>query len=218
MEREKIIRLAIVFIAIFTVGISAQQFFNLNTQNLDSWIKSFKILAPAIYSVMLVFGLSIPFNPIPDYLLVNLAAYLFNPIQAIVATFFAHTVAISINYYLAKKFGPNLLKKVLINKEEQNISIFSVQITPVRIFSMRWILPLTAIGVDIVSYASGIARISFTKFFVASIIPWTILNIIFFTSTSYLKQISAGLILVPGIILAVMSLSIYYLAQKINQP
>jgi len=216
MERDKLTKLVIIFVAIFSVGISAQQLFNINFDNLGSWINSFGIISPAIFSFLLFLGLSIPFNPLPDYLLVSLAAYLFTPYQAIAATFLAHTLAITVNFYFAQKLGAFFFKKLLNRKEEISVKKFSSQITLPRIFSMRFILPLTAIGIDVVSYASGIAKVSFLKFYIASIIPWTILSVIFFTSASYLKEISAGLILVPGIILAVISLSIVYLAKKIS--
>ena len=79
---------------------------------------------------------------------------------------------------------------------------------------MRFILPLTATGIDIVSYAACFAKLPFAKFYVASIIPWSLISIIFFTATSAVKEQSMALFFIPGIVLVITSFSIFYLLKS----
>lgn len=78
------------------------------------------------------------------------------------------------------------------------------------VFVMRFMLPLTAIGIDFVSYAAGLKELRFWRYYLASIVPWTVLSVVYFTSTRLLRDRSlvwffvpaAVLILVPGAVLA----------------
>ena len=68
-------------------------------------------------------------------------------------------------------------------------------------FALRFVLPLTAIGIDFVSYFSGMRRLGFARFYVASIVPWSAFSVVYFYSTAYLRDRSLLLFLVPALVL-----------------
>lgn len=191
-----------------------QKTFNFSVEDLESAVSSFGIFAPFAYAALLTLGLSVPMNPLPDYLLVNLAALLFSPQLAITATFFAHSAALAINYFVARTYARGILKFLANAAEFKDVEKLAKKIKIQVVFGMRFILPLTATGIDVVSYAAGFAKLPFAKFYVASIIPWSLISIIFFTATSATKEQSMALFFIPGMVLLVASFSIFYLLQK----
>ena len=205
------VKFILTIILAFALSVSLKNLLNINIDELKVIVGSFGIYAPAVYTFLLLLGLSVPFNPLPDYLLVNLAAFLFPAHIAIIATFFAHSFAVSINYLLARKFGWFVLDRITSKAEDTYLHKLSREITPPKIFWMRWLLPLTAIGIDIVSYAAGLAKLSFTRFYILSLIPWTTLNILFFVSTNFVIEKFLFFFFVPGLILVAIPLSLYSL-------
>ena len=214
MRKRLILNLILLYIALFSLGYLLQKTFNFTLQDLESLVSSFGIFAPFAYAVLLTLGLSVPMNPLPDYLLVNLAALLFTPQMAIIATFFAHSAALAINYFVARIFARGILKILANAVEFKNVEKLTRKIKIQVVFGMRFILPLTATGIDVVSYAAGFAKLPFAKFYVASIIPWSLISIIFFTATSAVKEQSIALFFIPGVVLVFASFSIFYLLKK----
>ena len=211
MKRKLFAKLFLIFLFTFILSLLLQANFNFNAYDIKRWVASFGYNAPIIYSLLLFLGLSVPFNPISDYLVVTLAAFLFSPPIAILATFLSHSLSLSTNYFLATKFGWPILKRITNKEESFYLKTLSHKITPVKIFGLRWLLPLTGIGIDFVSYAAGLAKIPFSKFFLSSIVPWTILNVLFFTATSYFFNFAPLLFFLPALILITIPLGIYYL-------
>ena len=214
MRKRLILNLILLYIALFSLGYLLQKTFNFTLKDLESLVSSFGIFAPFVYAALLTLGLSVPMNPLPDYLLVNLAALSFSPQMAIVATFFAHSTALAINYHVAKILGRGILKNLANSGEFNNVENLTKKIKIPVVFGMRFILPLTATGIDIVSYAAGFAKLPFYKFYVASIIPWSLISIIFFTATSAVKEQSMALFFIPGMVLVFASFSIFYLLKR----
>lgn len=214
MGKKLILNLILLYIALFSLGYLLQKTFNFTVADLESLVSSFGNFAPFAYTVLLTLGLSVPMNPLPDYLLVNLAALTFSPQIAIIATFFAHSAALIINYYVAKSFGRGILKKIETAGEFKYIENLTKKIKLQIVFGMRFILPLTATGIDIVSYAAGFAKLPFAKYYFASIIPWSVISIIFFTATNAAKQQPVSLFFIPGLILVIASFSIFYLLKN----
>ena len=214
MRKKLILNLILLYLALFSLGYLFQKTFNVTVTDLESVVSSFGIFAPFVYTVLLTLGLSVPMNPLPDYLLVNLAALSFSPLMAIVATFFAHSAALGINYFVARTFARGILKFLANAVELKNVEKLTRKIKIQVVFGMRFILPLTATGIDVVSYAAGFAKLPFAKFYVASIIPWSFISIIFFTTTSAIKEQSMALFFIPGMVLVLASFSIFYLLKK----
>lgn len=201
MDRQTIIRLLFVFAVSFLISAILQQFFDIDLGKIKAVVNYFGPSAPIAYSALLFLGLTVPFNPISDFLVISLAALIFPPLTAIVATFIAHTGALVVNYWVGRKYVETLLKKLIADKDAQRIENLSHKINFGWIFGLRFLLPLTAIGIDVVSYASGLAKLPFGKFLLVSIIPWTIFNVLYFYSSSFLREINPALILVPAAVL-----------------
>lgn len=217
MGRKLTIKFLLTIIFAFALSFSLQKIFDINIAGLKVTIRSFGIYAPVAYSFLLFLGLSVPFNPLPDYLVVNLAAFLFPAHVAIIATFFAHSFAVTANYFLARKFGWFILDRMTSKAEDTYLHKLSREITPPKIFFMRWLLPLTTVGIDIVSYCAGISKLPFLRFYLASIIPWTTLSIVFFVTTSFVIERFLFLFFIPGLILAAVPASFYYLYKLITK-
>lgn len=207
----KLLVATLVFLAI---GLSLKIIFNVSLADIRGWVLQFGPLAPVAYSVLLFLGLAVPFNPISDFLVVNLAALLFPPSTAVVATFCAHVAALVTNYFVGRRFGMLLLEKYLRPKELIVAKKFMLYLRPRLIFALRFIVPLTSVGVDAVSYIAGSERLKFWKFFLVSIIPWTTINVIYFYSTSYFRQHSIGFFFLPALVLVSVPLIIFSIGHK----
>jgi len=214
MRKKLFTKFLVVFLIAFAISVVLQRIFKVNLNDLENLVNSFGLLAPVAYSVILTLGLSVPFNPVSDYLTVNLAAFLFPPFVAIAGTFIAHTTSLTINYWVARKFGWRLLSKITSSEEAKYLHALSLKIHPSQIFWLRWLLPVTAIGIDVVSYASGLSGLNFFRFYLASIVPWTFISILFFSSTSFVIDRSTILFFIPGAIIVVTPLVVLYLMRK----
>jgi len=201
VERKLVLRIVLILAISFTLTFTLTKIFNIDLTSLEELIMPFGAFAPIVYSIMLFLGLSIPLNPISDFLLVNLAAILFTPTVAVIATFCAHSLALTVNYWLARHFGPPLIKKFTSENERMYLAKLEKKVQLGWIFAARFILPLTTVGIDIVSYAAGLAKLSFVKFLLVSIVPWTILNIAYFYSTNFFKEAAPYLFFLPVIVL-----------------
>lgn len=202
MHRKTIIKLSIVFALSFFLSLFLQKVFNIDLNTLRGWVLYFGPLAPIVYTITLTLGLTVPLNPVSDFLVVSLAALLFPPLVSVISTFAAHLLALTINYWVARAWADDVLRKVLNKDEAKYIENLSKKINLPWIFGLRFLLPLTAIGIDGVSYAAGLAKLPFNRFLLVSIIPWTFFNISYFYSTSFLRNINPALILVPALVLA----------------
>ena len=214
MRKKLFAKFLIVFLVAFIVSVLLQRIFQISLKDLETTVNSFGLLAPIAYSIILTLGLSVPFNPVSDYLTVNLAAFLFHPLVAIVGTFAAHTLALTVNYWLARKFGWKILSRLLSGDEGNYLADLAEKIRPSQIFWLRWLLPLTAVGIDFVSYAAGLANLSFLRFYLVSIVPWTIINVLFFSSTNFVIDRATILFFIPGIIIVVTPLVVLYLSKQ----
>lgn len=215
MNNKKIFfKMVALFVIFFLTSMSLQNIFSIDLADIEKEVSSYGPIASLIYTAILFFGLTIPFNPISDTVVVLTAAIVFSPPVAIIATFIAHFTALTTNYFLSENFGWKIIRKFSKSSEEKQIENLAKHLTPRKIFALRFILPLTAIGIDVVSYAAAISKVNFKQFILASIIPWTILNIIFFTSASYLKNKSSVFVLIPVVVLIPLSYLLYIYLKK----
>ena len=201
MSRKIIFKFAAIFALSLLLTLLVESFFHISFSDLKNFIRSFGVLSPVIYSLTLFLGLTVPFNPVPDVLVVNLAALLFPPLVAVLATLAAQVASLTVNYFLARHFADNILRKVLSDEEFSYVENLSKNLRPRIIFGLRFVLPLTAIGIDVVSYASGFAKVAFERFLIASLVPWTFYSLVYFFSTNYLKSINPWLFFLPLVLI-----------------
>jgi len=194
-------RLIVVGAVLLVVIVIAQTQLRVSLDDIQSAVDRAGVLAPIAYAVVLFLGLSVPFNPVSDVATVNVAALVFEPEVAIVATIAAQSVSLTVNYFIARRFGHVLLRLATGRGRIDVVTRLEQQISYRTVFLTRFLLPLTAIGVDFISYLAGMRRLGFWSFFVASIVPWILLDLVYFYSTAYLKDRSLLLFFVPAVAL-----------------
>ena len=182
-------------------GAIAQRRFELSAADIERGIQAAGPLASAAYAALLVAGFTGPFNPLSDVLVVGAAALLFPPLVSITATFAAQSIALAVNYFLARRYGDRVVRLLRSARTQEFLERIGRRLSYRLIFGLRFLLPLTAIGVDVVSYLAGLRKLEFTRFYLASIVPWTILSVAYFTSTALLRAYSAVLALLPAVVL-----------------
>ncbi len=212
MNRKSLFKLVAIFLCSLLFSFLLQRYFHVGLTQIQEFVTDAGVWAPLVYCLILFLGLSVPFNPISDSITVSIAALVFPPLVAILMTFIAHTAALTANYFVARTWGDDLLRRVLSKEELARIEKLGPRINPFWIFGFRFLLPLNAVGFDFISYAAGLSRMDFGRFYLASILPWTFLSIVFFTSSSLLRGINPALIFVP--ILLIIAIPATYLSIK----
>lgn len=216
MEKKSIIRFLLLALLISTTTFILGRVFDISLLDIKSFINSFGIYAPMAYAFVLLLGLCVPFNPVSDFLVVNVAALAFLPVVSITATFIVHTTALTLNYYVGRMYGAALIKRFTTEKNNEYIRTLTNKLTLKRLFLLRFVLPTSNfIGVEIISYAAGIEKLPFWKFYIASIVPWTILSVIYFTTTTYLLSQATVFAILPIIVLVAIPTIIF--AVKTNK-
>ncbi len=214
MDRKTLSKLLLIFSVSFFGSILIQQIFHIDIGTIRGLVAYFGPAAPIAYSGLLFLGLSVPFNPVSDLLLVTLASLIFPPILSVSATFVAHIAALTVNYWVGRRYLEAILQKLLSKSEVDKVEDLSRKINLRWILGLRFLLPLTAVGIDAVSYASGLARLPFFKFLIVSMIPWTVFKVLYFYSSSYLREINPALIVLPASILVGIPTLIFAFRRK----
>lgn len=200
--------LAIVIVLQSTVRVSLQ--------DLEDAVDAAGVFGPIAYAVVLFLGLSVPFNPVSDIATVNVAALVFDPEISIAATFAAHTASLAVNFFVAKRYGHVGLRLITGRGEIGIVNRLSERMNYRTVFVTRFMLPLTGIGVDIVSYLAAMRGLRFAPFYVASIIPWSMISIVYFYSTTYLKDRSLILFVLPAALLLLGPPALLFLWRRIR--
>ncbi|MGE0134301.1 MAG: VTT domain-containing protein [Dehalococcoidia bacterium] len=208
------VRLLVVLAVVGLLSLAAERIFDISVDDIEEAIDAAGVLAPIIYAFVLFLGLSVPFNPVSDLATVNVAALVFPPTVSIPATFAAHTMALALNYAVGRWYGDTLLRRVASQRGAAAIEALGSDFSYRALFLLRFALPLTAIGIDFVSYFCGMRRLPFLRFYAVSMVPWTVLSIVFFTSTSMFKDRSLVLFFVPTAVLIIGPTLILFLRRR----
>lgn len=214
MPRSAGLRLGLLGLVLAAILLALHLFLDVSREDLEDAIARSGFWGPAVYAVILALGLTIPFNPVSDLLTVTVAALLLDPSEAIIATLAAHVFAVSVNYAIARQFGSGVLDRVVEQPRFGFLARLRESIDLKSVFVLRFALPLTAIGVDFVSYLAGMKRLNFVGYLVASLVPWTILSVVYFTSAAELRETSPVLVFVPAAILIAGTSAIVYLLRR----
>lgn len=215
MNRQTVIRLGIFVFVFYLITFAVTNYFNIGVAEVQEFVLSFGLLAPIVYSIILFLGLTVPLNPISDFLIINIGVIAFPPLVAIFFTFLAHSAAIIVNYFVGRKYGKKALDKIVSKENTKYVEKYTNRLTIKKLFVIRFIVPIaTMFGADIVSYASGMQRLPFLKYYLVSIIPWTFLSTIYFLFSSYLLNISIFLYFLPPILIVTVPLILVFLYKK----
>ena len=216
--KKLLIRIVAFVVIFYSFTFFINRVLGIGLDEIQEFVASFGILAPLAYSIVLFLGLSVPFNPISDFLTINIGVVAFSPIVAIIFTFLAHSMALTVNYHVGKRYGKRVMNRFLDKKSSDYIQKYLDKLTIRNLFLIRFIVPISSMfGIDIISYVSGIQRLPFIKYYLASIVPWTILTSIYFTTSSYLLTTSIYLYFLPAILIAGIPIIILLVNNKIKR-
>lgn len=199
MSRSALLRVGAFALLLAALFIALHWFVDIDREDLEARIDRAGVWGPVAYAVILALGLMIPFNPVSDLLTITVAALVLDPFEAIVATFAAHFVAVTVSYVVARRFGAGILDRVAEQPRLGFLQRLRESIDLRTVFVLRLALPLTAIGVDFVSYLAGMKRLNFAGYLVASLVPWTLMSVVYFTSAGALRDVSPVLVFVPAV-------------------
>lgn len=201
MSRRTVVRLGAFGLVLVAMFVALHWFVDIDRQDLEDGIGRAGLWGPFAYAVILALGLAVPFNPVSDLLTVTVAALVLDPLEAIIATFVAQAFAITVSYALARRYGAGILDRLAEQPRLGFLARLRDTIDLRTVFVLRLALPLTAIGVDFVSYLAGMRRLNFAGYLAASLIPWTVMSVIYFSLAGALRDVSPVLVFVPAVIL-----------------
>lgn len=207
-------RLIIGACLLIVVIVILQSTVRISVQDIENTVAEAGVFGPIAYAIVLFLGISVPFNPVSDVATVNVAALVFTPETSVAATFAAHSVALIVNFAIAKRYGHAGIRLLTGRNEVAIVNRLSDKMGYRTVFLTRFMLPITAIGIDVVSYLAGIKQLRFVPFYIASIVPWTLISIVYFYSTSHLKERSLVLFFIPAALLILGPPTILFLWRR----
>lgn len=214
LSRASLVRLGALVLVVGLTLFVLSYYVDVDRDDIADFIERAGIWGPITYAVILILGLTIPFNPVSDLLTVTAAAIVFDPLEAIAATFAAQFVAVSVNYSVGRVVGMPLVQRLERQERAGMFFRLSDRLDLKALFVLRFALPLVAIGGDWLSYLAGTKRLNFPGFVVVSLVPWTLMSVLYFTSASALREISPLLVFLPAVVIVVGASAIVVLLRR----
>ena len=196
-------RLYVLAVALGILLLILHQTVDFSFEEFERTVDEAGIFGPIVYGFVLFLGLTIPFNPVSDLATVNVAAFLFEPELSVAATVSAQSASLIANYWFARHLGDRTLRLLSGAKAAAFVERFGGRMTYRTVFTLRFALPLTGIGIDVVTFLAALGGLGFIRFYLVSITPWLLIDIIYFYSTSYLRDQSFILFFLPAAILLI---------------
>lgn len=174
-------------------------------EKFTSWLSSFGPFVILIYTLVQTLTLIIP--PLGgSFIWIGMLAVL-GPAKGLVLSYLVATPVYCINFLLAKKYGRNLIQKVVGKGGMSKIDKYTNEAG----LETLWILKIFENGYfDFISYATGLTNISFKNFLIVNFIggiPSTLLTYLilklspnFLTSMILIQLLAGGLILISILI------------------
>jgi uncharacterized membrane protein YdjX (TVP38/TMEM64 family) len=171
MNRKKVAQLlglAIILIVIFfLIRASGIRFRHLTPSQIRDYLLSFGMVKGAlVYLVIYTFSIR-PFIPIPPTLYTFVGGFTFGPLWGTFLTVLGATLNASLCFIIARALGKGFVEKISNGKlDKLNEKLRNSG------FKTLLIIRTSPVGppFDLVSYASGVLRISFWSYFVATLI------------------------------------------------
>ena len=129
--------------------------------NISRFLDGMGAFGPIIYATLIALAVIIP--PIPDTIPVVMAGAGFGAVQGIVYSMIGMTVGTTVSFYVARRFGRQLL--------ERHVTRGAIQRVDRHVAKMGWRVlfagSLLGANSGLISYAAGLANMSFVAFFSA---------------------------------------------------
>ncbi len=171
INKKRILQILILVLIVLTVFLLLRvfdiRFKDLTPSNLRDFLLSFGFVKGAIlYIVIYTFSLR-PFIPIPPTLYTLAGGFTFGPVWGTILTVTGATLNASVSFLLARSLGKDFVHRISSGKLDRINEILKE-----NSFKSLLIIRTSPIGppFDLVSYASGILRVSFWNYFFATLI------------------------------------------------
>jgi len=171
INKKRILQILILVLIVLTVFLLLRvfdiRFKDLTPSNLRDFLLSFGFVKGAIlYIVIYTFSLR-PFIPIPPTLYTLAGGFTFGPVWGTILTVTGATLNASVSFLLARSLGKDFVDRISRGKLDRINEILKE-----NSFKSLLIIRTSPIGppFDLVSYASGVLRVSFWNYFFATLI------------------------------------------------
>jgi len=171
INKKRILQILILVLIVLTVFLLLRvfdiRFKDLTASNLRDFLLSFGFVKGAIlYIVIYTFSLR-PFIPIPPTLYTLAGGFTFGPVWGTILTVTGATLNASVSFLLARSLGKDFVDRISRGKLDRINEILKE-----NSFKSLLIIRTSPIGppFDLVSYASGVLRVSFWNYFFATLI------------------------------------------------
>jgi len=171
INKKRILQILILVLIVLTVFLLLRvfdiRFKDLTASNLRDFLLSFGFVKGAIlYIVIYTFSLR-PFIPIPPTLYTLAGGFTFGPVWGTILTVTGATLNASVSFLLARSLGKDFVHRISSGKLDRINEILKE-----NSFKSLLIIRTSPIGppFDLVSYASGVLRVSFWNYFFATLI------------------------------------------------
>ena len=171
INKKRILQILILVLIVLTVFLLLRvfdiRFKDLTPSNLRDFLLSFGFVKGAIlYIVIYTFSLR-PFIPIPPTLYTIAGGFTFGPVWGTILTVTGATLNASVSFLLARSLGKDFVDRISRGKLDRINEILKE-----NSFKSLLIIRTSPIGppFDLVSYASGVLRVSFWNYFFATLI------------------------------------------------
>ncbi|MCF7812634.1 TVP38/TMEM64 family protein [Candidatus Gracilibacteria bacterium] len=145
-------------ILIFLFFLEEKLSFLQNRESFENFIEGFGVWGPLV--IIFVIMAEVVFAPLPGFLPVLSAGFLFGPIEGGIYAFIGNVGGTLIAFFLARKFGKKFIQrftqKSTLEKYEKKIEEHE------NLFLLVYFIPF--VPLDIVSFAFGLSGVRYRKF------------------------------------------------------
>ena len=128
-----------------------------------NFLKSFGVWALLIFFIIAI--LEVVLAPIPSFVLFSAGGLLFGGFTGGLVALVGNTIGSLIAFFIAKRYGRELFKQAINRKQRERFDKYSVKYGGYALFILR-LNPFTS--TDVLSYLSGITKMPFKHFFLAT--------------------------------------------------
>lgn len=161
---KKLLSALAITAAIYVVMVLALQ--SVGLENAKGFIIGTGWRAPILYTVLCAISLIVA--PLSGSSLFVMGGALFGKDMAWVLSWLASIVGCSVNFWISRKFGRKVVARFVGQRNLDELDRFTLRFQGQKaIVGMILLMPISQ---DIISYAIGLTRISYLRFFVALVI------------------------------------------------
>ncbi|WP_246943179.1 TVP38/TMEM64 family protein [Bacillus pinisoli] len=157
------VKIGIVVVIVMVLIWFNQNYLSIEPQSIRKWILSFGILSPIIYILLYTVR---PIVLFPASLLSLSAGLAFGPLWGTVYTIIGATGGAVLAFFISRKLGKSFQKKEWKGRKE----VIEKQLTQNGFLYVLLLRLIPLFNFDMISYLSGLSKVKFSHFVIATII------------------------------------------------